>query len=188
MYGGSVTSAPSKHDEAGSGHYLKPEEYLKAFSDFVIANKEKMQAMRIVIEKPREWKTSVLKELRAVLMQNNFSEKDLRKAHKYVYQKDLVDIISMFKHAAREEEPVMNVNERIEKAINKVIIGKSFTKEQMEWLGFIKEYLMQNLTIGMEDMNEAPIFERHGGLAKFKRVFNDQHSALINEINTAIAA
>lgn len=168
--------------------YLKPDEYLKAFSDFVRSNKEKIEAMKIVLEKPKEWKTSVLKDLRKLLLQNNFPETDLRKAHKIVYQKDLVDIISMIKHAAKEEEPVLSVNERVNRAILKVTKGKSLTSEQHEWIEFIKEHLITNLTIELEDFDDVPIFEQHGGLKKFKKVFRNNYSELILEINTAIAA
>jgi type I restriction enzyme, R subunit len=168
--------------------YLKPNEYLKAFSEFVKKNKVKMEAMKIILQKPKEWKTSVLKDLRHVLAQNKFAEQDLRRAHKIVYQKDLVDIISMIKHAVKEEEPILNINERVDNAILKVTKGKSLSNEQLQWIEYIKEHLIQNLTIDLEDFEYTPIFERHGGLSKFKKLFQNNYEKLILEINTAIAA
>ena len=86
--------------------YQKPEDYLDAFARFVRENPEQIEAIRILLERPKDWKTEALKELREKLALNKFPEKDLQKAHQLVYHKALADIISMVKHAARQEEPI----------------------------------------------------------------------------------
>jgi len=167
--------------------YLKPKEYLEAFADFVKDHKKDIDAMRIVLEKPNGWNTQVLRDLRKLLLQNHFQETDLRKAHNLVYHKSLVDIISMIRHADKKE-PLLNVNERIDKAIDKVFGDKIFDSAQQEWIGYIKEHLITNLTLEEADFNEMPVFENHGGLGRFKKLFKDDYKVLITEINTAIAA
>ena len=172
---------------AGSD-YQKPEDYLEAFTRFVKENPEQIEAIKILLERPREWKTGVLNELRKKLTRHNFPERELQKAHKLVYNKAIADIISMVKHAASEEEPVLTAEERVERAMQKIMAGKFFDEEQMKWMGLIREHMIQNLTIDINDFEFAPIFERHGGLGKAKRVFKDQLEALIVEINAAVAA
>ena len=66
--------------------------------------------------------------------------------------------------------------------------GKSFNAEQLEWLEFIRQHLIANLSIAMEDFDYAPVFERHGGKGRAARVFGNQLESLIAEINYAIAA
>ncbi len=168
--------------------YQKPEDYLEAFSRFVKENPEQIEAIRILLERPKEWKTDVLNELRRKLARNNFPEKELQKAHKLVHNKALADIISMVKHAVRKEEPIYTAEERVDKALQIIMTDKSFNKEQIEWLGFIREHLIQNLTIEMGDFEFAPVFERHGGLGKAKKVFKDRLEGLIAKINYAVAA
>ncbi|MBL7996697.1 restriction endonuclease subunit R, partial [bacterium] len=168
--------------------YLQPEEYLSAFSHFVRKHQDRIGAVKILLERPKEWRTTVLKELRLWLLKNDFSETDLRNAHRIVYQKELADIISMIKHAVHEQEPVLNVDERVNNAVERVFKGKILTDEQQAWVDYIKEYLIQNLTIEEEDLKNAPIFERHGGFTKFKKVFKEDYKVLIENINTAIAA
>lgn len=168
--------------------YLQPDEYLKLFAEFVRKNQNKIDAVKILLERPKDWKTSALRELRLWLLKNDFSETDLRNAHRIVYHKDLADIISMIKHAIREEEPVLNADERVGAAIDRVFSGKPLNAEQTDWISYIKEYLIQNLTIEEQDLREAPIFERHGGFTQFKKVFKGDYTALIQQINTAIAA
>ncbi len=167
--------------------YLKPAEYLTAFTEFVKEHRHDLEAMKIVLEKPKGWNTQVLRELRKLLLQNHFQEADLRKAHNLVYHKSLVDIISMIKHADKKE-PLLSVNERIDRAIEKVFGDKILDSAQQEWITYIKEHLITNLTLEEDDFNDMPVFENHGGLGRFKKLFKDDYKVLITEINTAIAA
>lgn len=169
-------------------NYLKPADYLEVFTAFVKEHKKDIDAMKIVLEKPKGWNTSVLKELRKLLAQNYFKEDDLRKAHSLVYHKSLVDIISMIKHANKTKEPLLSINERIDKAIDKVFGNSILDSAQQEWINYIKEHLLTNLTLEEEDFNEMPVFESHGGLGRFKKLFREDYKNLITEINTAIAA
>ncbi len=172
--------------EAGE-KYLQPADYLEAFTSFVKENKDRIEAMKIVLERPREWKTEVLKELRTELLKNHFPEADLRKAVKLVHKKHLPDIISIIKNAAADE-PLLEVNERVDKAITQLFAGKTLTDEQSAWIQYIKEHLIQNLTLDKEDFEYSPILERHGGWGRFKKLFATEAETLIKEINAAIAA
>ena len=53
-----------------------------------------------------------------------FDEANLRRAHQVQYHKALVDIISMVKHAASEESPLLTAQERVERAIAHTARGK----------------------------------------------------------------
>ncbi len=166
---------------------LKPAEYLEAFADFVKDNQDKIEAMRIVLERPKEWRTEVLKDLRNELFHHHFPEAKLRSAISIVHKKHLPDIISIIKNAANKE-PLMDVNERIDAAIKKLFAGRYMTGEQSQWIEYIKQHLVQNLTLEKDDFNFSPILEWHGGWRKFRRVFHEEADTIINEINAAIAA
>lgn len=172
--------------EAGE-KYLKPAEYLEAFSEFVKDNREKIEAIKIILEKPKEWKTEVLKELRTVLLKNHFPEANLKRAAQLVHKKHLPDIISLIKNAANNE-PLLEVNERVDNAVKKLFASEALTDEQSAWVEYIKEHLVQNLTLDKEDFEHSPILERHGGWGKFRRLFSDNADTLIKEINAALAA
>ncbi|MEG4988734.1 type I restriction-modification enzyme R subunit C-terminal domain-containing protein [Microcoleus sp. BR0-C5] len=166
----------------------KAEDYLDSFCRFVRDNPEQIEAIAILLQRPRDWKTAALNELREKLGQNQFREAELQRATQLVHNKALADIISIVKRAARADEPIYTAVERIERAIASVMVGKSFNEEQLKWLGYIQEHLVQNLTIEMDDFEYAPIFERVGGKGKAKKVFSGGLEALIDEINAAIAA
>jgi len=99
-----------------------------------------------------------------------------------------VDIISMVKHAAKEQEPILTAEERVDKAMKKVTTGEKFNDEQKKWLGFIREHLIKNLTIDMDDLKYMPIFEQRGGLGEAQKVFDKELAAFLAEINAAVAA
>jgi hypothetical protein len=102
--------------------------------------------------------------------------------------KALVDIISMIKHAAKEEQPLYTASERVEQGFEKVAAGKTFTLEQRQWVDRIKAHLVENLSIDKEDFDTLPVFSRAGGWARANRAFGSQLPRLIQEFNEAIAA
>jgi len=173
---------------AAGAEYQKPEDYLDSFARFVKENPEQIEAIRILLERPREWRTEVLNDLREKLRLNHFSEKDLQKAHKLVYQKALVDIISMVKHGAREQAPLLTADEWVDRAMQKATANKIFTREQEQWLELIRQHLRENLTLEMDHFDYAPIFTRRGGIHQARKLFPVDLEALVADVNYEIAA
>jgi type I restriction enzyme R subunit len=174
----------------GLGREHKPEDYLEAFASFVRDNPAKVQAIRILLDRPKDWGTKALNELRQKLATTpeRFTVDLLQRAHQLRYDKALVDIISMVKHAARDQEPLLTAQERVEQAFQKLTAGKRFTSEQEQWLGRIRRHLIANLSIDQEDFDYLPIFARYGGWARADRDFDNGLAQLLREINEAIAA
>ncbi|MEQ8187563.1 MAG: type I restriction-modification enzyme R subunit C-terminal domain-containing protein [Candidatus Eremiobacterota bacterium] len=168
--------------------YLKPADYLEEFSRFVRNHEDEIEALKILLSRPKEWRTDVLNQLRDKLSINRFPEKELQKAHKVVYNKALADIISMVKHAAESQEDILTAEERVERAVLKLMEKHSFDETQLKWIGFIRDHLIENLTIDIEDFNIIPLFERQGGLGKARKVFGGRFEEMIKEINYLIAA
>jgi type I restriction enzyme, R subunit len=129
-----------------------------------------------------------LDDLREKLRKSYFSEKDLQRGHELVYKKPLADIISMVKHASNYDIPILTAQERVEKAVAKLIEMHSFSDEQLNWLSYIKEHLIENLAISQDDFEIMPVFERRGGLTKARQIFGADFEPIIQAINEALAA
>ena len=174
----------------GAGNEMKPEDYLAAFARFVRENHDHIAAIRVLLDRPRDWSGAALTELRVKLTATSprFSEDQLRKAHEIQYHRDLVDIISMVKHAADEQAPLLTAAERVERALVKVTAGKQFSPEQQQWLDRIGNHLQVSLSVDASDFDMIPIFSDRGGLRVARRVFGGQLDALLGELNEAIAA
>jgi type I restriction enzyme R subunit len=176
--------------KGADGREFKPEDYLTAFARFVHENPAHIEAIRILLDRPRDWSTDALSELREKLASTpeRFTVRNLQKAHEIHYHKALVDIISMIKHAAKEEQPLYNASERVAMGFEKVTAGKTFTPEQQQWLDRIKAHLTENLSIDKEDFDTLPIFSRAGGWGRANAVFDRKLPQLIHSFNEAIAA
>ena len=172
------------------GKEYKPDEYLKEFARFVRENPEKIEAISILLNRPKDWSTSALASLRNKLAATplRLTEEHLRKAHEIHYRKALVDIISMVKHAAKEENKLFTAAERVQLAIARVSEGKALSAEQVQWLNRIEEHLKENLTIGQDDFDSVPVFTRAGGWGRAEKAFAGQLTQLIRQLNEAVAA
>jgi len=183
-----VTSKWLVRDAEGKGY--KPEDYLSVFSRFVKENPDHIEAIGILLNRPQEWSTDAIAELKKKLAATpmRFTIENLQRAHQVRYHKPLVDIISMVKHAAREEEGLFTAEERVARAFERVTKGKTFTPEQQAWLGRIREHLIANLSIDQEDFEISPFLADHGGLRRASQLFGPDLPILIRELNEAIAA
>ncbi len=184
-----VSSVIVFRDIAGTEY--KSEDYLAAFADFVRESADHIDAVRILLDRPRQWSGSALGELRQKLEQSRyrFTPDNLQKAHQVKYQKALVDIVSMVKHAANEEQPLLTAAERVERAFARVTAGQTFTPDQLKWLDRIKAHMRESLSIDREDFDLMPVFSDHGGLGVVRRVFGPKRlDDLLENLNEAIAA
>jgi type I restriction enzyme, R subunit len=172
------------------GQEYKPEDYLTAFSRFVRENPDHIAAIGILLNRPRDWDTDAIVELKTKLAATRmrFTMENLQRAHQVRYHKALVDIISMVKHAAREDETLFTAEERVARAFEWVTRGETFTPEQQDWLRRIREHLIANLSIDQSDFDIIPIFADHGGLRRAGQIFGSDLPILIQELNEAVAA
>jgi type I restriction enzyme R subunit len=183
-----VTSEWLIRDRAGKE--WKPENYLEEFARYVRENRDHIEAIRILLDRPRDWSATALSDLRQKLSvtTEEFTEDNLRRAHEVRYQRALVDIISMVKHAADEGAPLLTASERVERALAKVTAGKTFSPEQQQWLSRIADHLRANLSIQPADFEDVPALWNPGGLTAARRAFGARLAPLIRELNEAIAA
>lgn len=182
-----VTSVWKFRDSAGNEY--QPEDYLVAFSRFILEHENDIEALRILLRNPADWSMDALKELRQKLAASSlsFTDEKLQKAHELTHHKAMADIISMVKHAAREDEELFTAQERVQRAMMRITASGNFTREQMDWLERIRIHLVENLSISVDDFNDIPVFFNVGGWRRANRVFTGQLPELLKKINEAIA-
>lgn len=170
------------------GRYARAEDYLKDFEAFVRANTAQIEALHILVARPDRWKPDVLKDLLEVLRRHDFEPPDLQRAVAQVHHKALADIISIVKHAADHQHPLLTAEERVQQAIEELKAFHSFTAEQEEWLNFIAQHLIKNLSIDAFDFDTQPVFSNRGGSARATAIFGNDLPALIDRLNYTLAA
>jgi len=172
------------------GKQYKPDDYLTIFSEYVKTHETDIDSIRILLNRPQDWGPEALAQLREKLKSapQHFTLENLQKAHQVHYRKPLVDIISMVKHAADQQKPLLNAAERVGRVFAKLAVDRTFTHEQQQWLERIKVHLQENLSIDRDDFESQPVFANFGGWGRVSAVFKGQLPELVRNINQEIAA
>jgi type I restriction enzyme R subunit len=115
-------------------------------------------------------------------MLDKFNERNLRRA----YNKELADIVSIIRHAAKDDE-LLTVETRVDRALSRVKAKHKFSDAQEKWLELIRRHLVANLLIEKDDIDSLPIFTRQGmNYTKLNRIFEGKLDELLREINEAV--
>ncbi|MGW1341377.1 type I restriction endonuclease subunit R [Kribbella sp. NPDC002412] len=175
---------------AGTGQEYKPSEYLEAFASFVHEHQDQVQAISILLSRPKDWGAAPLTELRQALTQapEHFTEANLQRAFHAAHHKALADIISMVKRAAVDTSPLLTAEERVNQAVDRVVGGRTLTDAQATWVEYIRQHLVANLSIERDDFEAIPVLSDHGGWGRANRVFAGQLAELIDELNEELVA
>jgi type I restriction enzyme R subunit len=172
------------------GRQYKPEAYLEAFARFVRDETGKIDALSVLLSRPSDWKPEALIALRDALATapERFTQENLERAHRATYQKALVDIISMVKHAALDTAPLLTARERVDTAMRRVTAGRQLSDEQAAWLERIRLHLVENLSIDREDFSLVPVLSDHGGWGNASKSFDGELAELLADVNRELAA
>ena len=173
----------------GDGVQYKPADYLKAFAEFVRREAATIDALAVLLARPKDWKPDALVALRDALKSapERFTEINLERAHLATYHKALVDIISMVKHAALDSAPLLTAYERVDVAMQHVVEGRELTVAQQAWMDRIKLHLVQNLSIDREDFALVPVLSDPGGWGNANKTFKGELAELLDNLNRELA-
>lgn len=175
---------------SGTGKEYQPSEYLAAFTSFVRTHQDDVEALRILFSRPRQWGAESLRELRhaLTLAPEHFTETNLQRAFDRTYNKALVDIISMVKHAAVDTSALLTAEERVNRAVNRLVEGRLLTDAQRQWMHYIRQHVIANLSIEREDFEVIPVLSDHGGWGRANRVFEGRLAELLEDLSEELVA
>lgn len=176
--------------KGGVGQEYRPDDYIKAFSEFVRSNKDHVNSLNILLSRPQAWGSEPLRELRVALAKapQHFTEANLERAFAVTSHKALVDIISMVKRADRGSSSLYTAKERVERAIDRVLVGRSLSDDQAKWMDHIRQHLIANLSIDQDDFENVPVLSNRGGLGRANRVFGGKLAEILADLNRELVA
>lgn len=170
------------HDR-GYGNAQKPEDYLNAFKEFIILNINRIPALAVVCQRPRDLTRQTLKELKFALDEAGFTEKNLQVAWKDWKNEDIAaDIISFVRRQALGE-PLISHEERIRRAMARIYKMREWTAIQRQWLQRIEKQLIAQTLMDREDFNRGA-FAAHGGFKRLDKIFQGNFQQVLDDINT----
>jgi len=166
----------------GYGAAKKPEDYLNAFREFIIVNMNKVPALTVVCQRPRDLTRQTLKELKLILDQAGFTEKNLQVAWKDWKNEEIAaDIISFVRRQALGD-PLVSHEDRIRKAMTRIYAMRDWTAIQRQWLERIEKQLVAQTVLDREDFDHGA-FAEHGGFSRLNKIFQGNFQEILDEIN-----
>ena len=162
---------------------LKPKDYLESFAEFIKTNKNKIAALNIICTKPSTLTRKDLIEIRLLLDTQGFNKNNLNTAYKEVTNTEIVaDIIAHIRTSALGENLVSH-KKRISDAVMKLKTTNNWNQIQLKWIDRIEAQLQKETIITLEDLNKPP-FSLDGGIKRLDKVFKNQTTQIINQLNT----
>ncbi|MFN8672767.1 MAG: type I restriction-modification system endonuclease [Candidatus Sericytochromatia bacterium] len=165
----------------------RPEDYLESFKAFINENQEKILALTILKTSPSKITRNQLKELELKLSENDFSKTFLNSAIGELRNENIMaDIITFIKNAVNNE-PVINHEDKVKLAINKIRHTRTLTPLQKTWLDKIENHLLKEDIIQKEDF-EKGAWKTNGGFSRFNKIFDEKLEDILDEINTTLCS
>ncbi|OKH32226.1 hypothetical protein NIES2101_40815 [Calothrix sp. HK-06] len=139
--------------ERGYGGAQKPEDYLDSFTTFLRDNLNKIPALIIVTQRPRELTRAQLKELRLLLDASGYTERNLQVAWREATNEDIAASIIGFIRKAALGDALVPYEERVDKAMRKIMGMQNWAAPQRKWLERIGKQLKVETIVDREALD-----------------------------------
>jgi type I restriction enzyme R subunit len=171
--------------ERGYGTSKKPEDYLAAFTKFIDENKNTIPALIVVCTRPRDLTRAQLKELKLKLDAAGYSEANIRAAWRDWKNQDIAATIVGFIRQRALGSPLVRYEERVEKALAKVLASSEWTPPQRKWLERIGEQMKREVIVDEEAFSRGA-FVNQGGWKGVDRALGGRLRAVLDEVGDAV--
>lgn len=169
----------------GYGGGVKPEDFLDGFTAFVRGNINKIAALTVVVQRPRDLTRSQLRALKLELDGMGYSETALRTAWQDARNEDIAASIVGFIRQAAIGDPLVPYPERVQAAMRRILVSRQWTDPQRRWLRRIGEQLEQEIVVDREALDQEP-FRADGGFTRLNKVFGGTLESVLSQIGEEV--
>lgn len=187
--GSGPTLIPISHHEdsmhavtIGYGQYDKPEDFLDTFTSFVKNNQNRIAALSVVVQRPRDLTRAELRSLRLELDKLGFSETSLRRAWSDASNEDIAASIIGFVRQAAIGDPLVPFETRVQQATKAILAKSPWTAPQKEWLRRIAQQITKEVVLDRDSIDHGT-FAAHGGFNRLNKVFEGKLEAILHDFN-----
>ncbi|MFY9226087.1 MAG: type I restriction-modification system endonuclease [Blastocatellia bacterium] len=171
--------------EQDFGEAEKPEDYLESFEKFIKENINLIPALLVVTQKPRDLTRQQLKELKTKLG-DKYSETKLETAWRKTTNQDIAASIIGFIRNKALGSPLIPYEERVDRAIRKIMSSHSWTDRQRKLLESIAKQIKKETVIDREYFDQVPAFQNQGGYKQINKNLDGQLDQVLSDIYDAL--
>jgi type I restriction enzyme, R subunit len=169
----------------GYGGGVKPEDFLDGFTTFIRGNVNKIAALTVVVQRPRDLTRSQLRALKLELDGMGYSETALRTAWQDARNEDIAASIVGFIRQAAIGDPLVPYGERVQAAMRRILSSRQWSDPQRRWLRRIGEQLEREIVVDREALDQEP-FRADGGFTRLNKVFGGTLENVLSDIGEEI--
>ncbi len=177
---------------------------VNTFKRFIEDNKDELTALQIIYGKPYGRRYLTYEEIDSLakainkppyymtpeLVWQAYEKLEKSKVRGAGPQKLLANIVSLIRFAIGGSDVLEPFPDIVERNFNAWLAqqaeaGRTFTPEQMDWLVMIKEHIATSVSIGVDDFESVPFYEK-GGAVKANSLFEQQLDKLLEELNEVL--
>jgi type I restriction enzyme R subunit len=159
----------------------RPGDYLEAFRAFVENNLNKLPALLVVTQRPRDLTREDLRKLRLALDEEGFGEKSVQTAWRDQKNEDIAATIVGYIRQLALGSPLMPYAERVDRALARLRKAHRFTDPQTKWLDRIAKQVKLETVVDRASL-DAGQFKTDGGFARLNKVFDGKLESLLGEL------
>ncbi|MCP9841901.1 type I restriction-modification system endonuclease [Synechococcus sp. J7-Johnson] len=184
----------SEHDdtlrsiERGYGAATRPEDYLDGFSTYVRDPGNDLPALTTVLQRPWELTRKDLRELRLALDQRGYNEATLATAWRETTNQDMAASIMGYIRQAALGDPLVPYEQRVEKALQRILASRAWTTPQRQWLQRIANQTKAITIVDREALDDdALLFRREGGgWPRLNKLFGGELEQVLHHFHEAV--
>ena len=172
--------------ERGYGDAERPQDYLDGFTAFLRENLNKIPALLVVTQRPRDLTRAQLKELRLLLDAAGFSETNLQVAWREMTNEDIAASIIGFIRQAALGDALVPYGDRVDKAMKKILASRAWTAPQRKWLERIGQQLKTEVIVDRDAFDRGAFKAQGGGFERLNKTFDGRLEEILVDINEAL--
>ena len=159
----------------------RPGDYLDAFRAFVDSNLNKLPALLVVTQRPRDLTREDLRALKLALDQEGFSEKSVQTAWREQKNEDVAATIVGYIRQLALGSPLLPYAERVDRALSRIKKAHKFTDPQIKWLDRIAKQVKLETVVDRASF-ETGQFKTDGGFTRMNKVFDGKLESVLGEL------
>jgi type I restriction enzyme, R subunit len=176
--------------ERGYGKALRPDDYLREFSDYIRSRGNTIPALVTVLTRPRELTRKQLRELALELDRAGFSEANLATAWREMTNQDIAARIVGYIRQAAIGDPLVPYEQRVDRALQRTLASRSWSTPQRQWLQKLAAQTKANVIVDRAALDDPDLlFKRDGGgFSRLDRIFGGQLQEVLDTFNESLWA
>lgn len=170
-----VTHGYGKHQSRPPG------DYLESFKAFVMSHMNKIPALLVVTQRPRDLTRNDLKKLKLALDAEGYTEPFLQHAWHETRNEDIAATIIGYIRQLALGSPLLPYAERVDHAAQRLRSAHKFTAPQLKWLDRIVKQVKLETVVDRAALDEGQ-FKTDGGFARGNKIFDGKLESILGEL------